>query len=167
MKNILEYKGYYAKVNYSAEDGVLFGKLEGINDLVNFESESAIEIEAEFQAAVDDYLEFCECMGKEPDKVYKGTFNVRIDPELHRKLAIKANKNDESLNATVEKAIRVYLVGNSESNVSLQQTIKVASSVLEKQPLYNKPIVKNSESRVIPFKFKKVKMLYEEERLVK
>ena len=70
--NILEYKGYYTKVEYSAEDKVLFGKIEGIKDLINFESESPAKIEEEFHSAVDDYLAFCKDLGKDPDTTYKG-----------------------------------------------------------------------------------------------
>ena len=66
-------------------------------------------VEKEFHAAVDDYLEFCKEIGKEPDKEYKGTFNVRISPELHKKLVIVAMKNGDTLNATVEKAIRRFV----------------------------------------------------------
>ena len=88
---------------------VLRGKVEGINDLVTFESESAEEIEMEFHSAVDDYLAFCEEVGKEPEKTYKGTFNVRIKPELHKVLASFAFKHGETLNATVEKAIEAFV----------------------------------------------------------
>ncbi len=66
MKNdVLEYKGYYAKVEYDATTHTLFGKIEGIRDLVTFEGGSLMEIDAEFHAAVDDYLAFCEEVGKE------------------------------------------------------------------------------------------------------
>jgi hypothetical protein len=58
MSNILRYKGYFTKINYSAEDKVLHGKIEGINDLVTFESNNANQIEQEFHKAVDDYLSF-------------------------------------------------------------------------------------------------------------
>lgn len=109
MKNVLEYKGYHTKIEFDSEDFVLRGKIEGINDLVNFESEDINGIEREFHEAVDEYLEFCKEVGKEPDKEYKGTFNVRINPELHRKLAIVAMKNGDSLNASVEKAISEYV----------------------------------------------------------
>ncbi len=109
MKDILEYKGYYTKVRYSVEDGVLYGEIEGINDLVTFESESAVEIKKEFENAVDDYLEFCARVGKEPDKTYKGTFNVRIEKSLHKELALIAFKSGESMNQIVEKAIRSYV----------------------------------------------------------
>ncbi len=104
--NILEYKGYYTKVEYSAEDRVLYGKIEGIKDLVNFESDRPDRVEEEFRHAVDDYLAFCKDLGTDPDKPYKGMFNVRVSPELHRKAAIAADQNGESLNAFVTRAIR-------------------------------------------------------------
>ena len=106
MENILEYKGYHTKIEFDTGSLTLRGKIEGINDLVNFESKNPEKIEEEFHNAVDDYLEFCKEVGKEPEKEYKGTFNVRIAPELHKKLVIFAMKNGESLNSAVEKAIR-------------------------------------------------------------
>ncbi|HCW22894.1 MAG TPA: toxin-antitoxin system HicB family antitoxin [Lachnospiraceae bacterium] len=107
--NILEYKGYYTKIEYNVEDRVLYGKIEGIRDLVNFESDNAADIENEFHAAVDDYLEFCKEVGKEPDKEYKGSFNIRINPELHRSLVGISFKNGRTLNATIEKALEEYV----------------------------------------------------------
>ena len=59
MKNLLEYKGYHTKIEFDCEDLVLRGKIEGIKDLVNFESTDISTVEEEFHAAVDDYLEFC------------------------------------------------------------------------------------------------------------
>lgn len=109
MKNLLEYKGYHTKIEFDSEALVLRGKIEGIKDLVNFESTDISTVKEEFHAAVDDYLEFCKEVGKEPDKEYKGTFNIRISPELHKKLAIVAMKNGDTLNATVEKAIVEYV----------------------------------------------------------
>lgn len=58
---------------------------------------------------MDDYLEFCKEVGKIPEKEYKGSFNIRIRPELHRALAVAAFKADESINRTVEKAIEAYV----------------------------------------------------------
>ena len=76
---------------------------------MNFESADISTVEEEFHAAVDDYLEFCKDVGKEPDKEYKGTFNIRISPDLHKRLAIVAMQNGDTLNATVEKAIVNYV----------------------------------------------------------
>lgn len=105
----LTYKGYVAEVHYSEEDKVLFGKIEGISDLVNFESESAKDIEEEFHKAVDDYLAYCEDVGKSPDKPYKGSFNVRITPELHKQAALYAVMRNKTLNTVVGEAIEGYL----------------------------------------------------------
>ena len=109
MNNVLKYKGYYAVVQYSAEDEVLYGKIEGINDLVSFESDNISDIKSEFESAVDDYIEYCREIGKEPEKAYKGSFNVRIPTELHKKLAISAISDNITLNQAVQQAIESYL----------------------------------------------------------
>lgn len=123
-KNILEYKGYHTSVEFDAEDCVLRGKIEGINDFVNFECVDIQNVEKEFHEAVDDYLEFCKEVGKEPDKEYKGSFNVRISPELHKKLANLAMVNGDTLNASVEKAIQEYVSDEHKREKHLQNTIK-------------------------------------------
>lgn len=113
MSNVLEYKGYHTKVVYDADANSLHGKIEGIKDFVNFETENIADVENEFHAAVDDYLALCEELGKSPDKEFRGTFNVRINPTLHRELALEADKREISMNQLVEKAIDRYLHGNA------------------------------------------------------
>lgn len=133
MKNILEYKGYLTKVEYSVEDQVLYGKIEGIKDLINFECEKASEVESAFHQAVDDYLAFCEDVGKESDRIYSGTFNVRISPELHKQISMMAFRNNESLNQTVENAINKHVNGISQTETKLTETIVTLSGVLFSQ----------------------------------
>lgn len=108
MNNVLSYKGYFAKVEYSAEDNVLFGKIEGINDLIDFEADNCTQLQKAFEEAVDSYLEFCKSVGKDPDKPYKGSFNVRVDPTLHKKLAEEAIVKETSLNDIVTQACLAY-----------------------------------------------------------
>ena len=117
--NVLEYKNYHTKVEYSAEDQVLYGKIEGIRDLVTFECESVFEVEAAFHEAVDDYLAFCAEKGKDPDKTYNGVFNVRIDPELHRTVALTADREGKPLNTYVREAIQEKVEGRSRTEVHL------------------------------------------------
>ena len=105
MKNILEYKGFLSTINYSSEDEVLYGKIEGINDLVSFEGESVKELKKTFKEAVEDYLETCSELGKNPLKTYNGSFNIRVKPEIHEKAVYKAKTQNISLNKFVEKAI--------------------------------------------------------------
>lgn len=114
--DILEYKGYHSRVEFDSVNKLLHGKIEGINDLVTFESCDLSEIENEFHKAVDDYLAFCEKNGLDPDKEYKGTFNIRITPELHKKLVELSFFRNESLNSTVEKAIDFYIQTDAQSN---------------------------------------------------
>lgn len=113
MKNraLLHYKGYTARPEYSAEDRVFYGTILGISDMVDFQSDSAKDLEEEFHKAVDDYLEFCAEIGKEPQKEYSGLFNVRISPELHREVSIFAQAEGITLNKAVEKAIRAMVQG--------------------------------------------------------
>lgn len=126
MANVLEYKGYHTKVTYEAESKTLRGIIEGISDYVDFETDSPDEVENEFHSAVDDYLAFCKEVGKNPEKEYKGSFNIRIKPELHKKLAITASKADESINRTVERAIESYIGEDGNNNHILISTVQNA-----------------------------------------
>ncbi len=104
--NLLEYKGYFGTIEFSLEDKILFGKIIGMKSLVSYEGTTLEELEKDFQGAVDDYLEVCENANITPEKTYKGSFNVRISPDLHKELAIYASSKHQSLNASVETAIR-------------------------------------------------------------
>lgn len=108
MSNILQYKNFYGSIEFSLEDSVLFGKLLYVNDLVTYEGETLQELHQAFCESVDDYIAFCEKMGKEPEKPFKGTFNVRISPELHKAAALKAAGEHISLNQLVSAAVESY-----------------------------------------------------------
>lgn len=105
MKDIMIYKNMIGSVHYSTEDEVFYGKIEGIEDSVSFEGASVDELKNSFHEAVEDYLELCEINNKTPQKTYKGSFNVRISPELHRKAAREAALRGISLNTFIENAI--------------------------------------------------------------
>ena len=62
------YKGYFTNVEYDKKDRIFYGKLENINDMINFHTDNYMEIKNEFHNAVDDYLDFCKEVGKEPEK---------------------------------------------------------------------------------------------------
>lgn len=109
----MTYQGYRGEVNYSDSDGVFYGKVYGINDLVTFEGTSVQELKKAFKEAVDDYLETCESIGKKPEKEYKGSFNVRVSSTIHRKAANYAQQQKISLNKAVERALRLLLSENS------------------------------------------------------
>ena len=110
MSDLLEYKGYYGTVEFSAADKVLFGKVLGIKGLISYEGNSVQNLKADFEGAVDDYLEMCAENGVEPEKAYRGNFNVRVSPELHKALAFYSASHGQTLNSTVEEALRRHVM---------------------------------------------------------
>lgn len=105
MNNTLTYKGYTGTVEVSEEDDCLFGKVLFIKSLLTYEGQSLDEIKADFRDAIDDYLELCKEKGWEPEKPFRGSFNVRLSPEVHRKLAIAAARRGETLNKYVSEVL--------------------------------------------------------------
>jgi len=92
-------------VEYSKEDSCLYGKVVGVKSLLSYEGDSVQALEADFRNVIDEYLADCKERNVEPEQPYKGTFNVRISPELHRNIAVYAMEHGKSLNAAVEEAI--------------------------------------------------------------
>lgn len=106
VNNNLHYKDYIGNVEFSEEDAIFHGKVVGIKSLISFEGDSVSAIIKDFHNAVDEYLDFCTQNGKKPEKPYKGSFNVRVGAELHRRAALVASERGVSLNTLVEDAIR-------------------------------------------------------------
>lgn len=105
MNNTMQYRGYVGSVEFSEEDDVFYGSVMGIRSLISYEGESAKELVANFHGAVDEYLEYCAEQNKKPETAYKGSFNVRISPELHKKLVVYATAHNMSLNSYVEQTL--------------------------------------------------------------
>ena len=114
MSDLIEYKGYSGTVEFSANDNTLFGKVIGINSLISYEGKSVKCLKEDFESAVDDYLDLCAEKGIEPEKTYKGSFNVRVSPELHKNLVLYSASHGQSLNSTVEEAIKRYVLDDVE-----------------------------------------------------
>jgi predicted HicB family RNase H-like nuclease len=104
--NYLHYKDYIGSVEFSEVDAVFHGKVVGVKSLISFEGDSVSAIIEDFHNAIDEYLEFCAETGKQPEKPFKGSFNVRIGTDLHRKAALAAFARGISLNTLVEDAIK-------------------------------------------------------------
>lgn len=109
MSSVMNYKGYVGSIEFSEEDQTLFGQVQGIRSLILYEGTSVKELVDDFHNAVDDYLDLCDKQDKEPERSYKGTFNIRISPELHKSAAIYAIDHKVSLNSVVEKALTSFM----------------------------------------------------------
>ena len=102
----MTYKGYHAIVEFDEEAKVLSGEVINTRDVITFEADSADQVEKAFQESVDDYLEFCQSRGEEPEKPFSGTFTVRMTPEEHRQVALEARRCGMSINAYVVERLR-------------------------------------------------------------
>lgn len=114
MNDILQYKDYYAEIHFSSENEVFFGKIIGINDLINFEADSVRGLKKAFIEATEDYIETCKQLNKIPEKTYKGSFNVRVPSDLHRKAALFASIKKISLNDFVRYALDSTILSESK-----------------------------------------------------
>lgn len=109
MSRTLQYKGYDGSVLYSAEDRLLHGRILGICDMVIYDGSDVRTLEKNFKGAVDEYLEFCRVEGRTPNKPFKGSFNVRLSQDLHKRAALYAEEHDLKLNTVVHDALQEYL----------------------------------------------------------
>lgn len=101
----MKYRGYAARIEYSEEDGCFVGHIAGIRDIVGFHGESVPELRSAFEEAVDDYLETCAKLGKEPQKSYSGRLMLRIPPALHAAVATAAETSGKSINQLVSEIL--------------------------------------------------------------
>ena len=102
----MEYKGYHATVEFDGEDGILVGRVVGLNDVIGFHAESVSEIASAFHSAIEDYLDTCAKIGKAPEKAYSGQLMVRVDPIVHAQAAKAAEITGKSLAQWTEEHLR-------------------------------------------------------------
>lgn len=107
--DVLEYKGYEGTAEIDVGRGVCRGRILFISDLVTYEAESPRQLKKEFQNAVDDYVRTCQQVGKEPQKPFKGLFNVRVPPSIHKAASVRSVCDGVSLNEIVVQALTAYL----------------------------------------------------------
>lgn len=110
MKRTLSYKGYHGSIEFSLNDNILFGQVININSLISYEGTTLDELKKDFKNAIDEYLKMCKEHNETPEKAYTGTFTVRLNPEIHQKLALYANEHNESLSTCVKRAITQMLI---------------------------------------------------------
>lgn len=124
MNNTMEYKGYVGTIEFSEEDMLFYGKVQGIRSLISYEGSDANELVNDFHNAVDTYLENCKREGKEPEVAYKGTLNVRLSADTHRRAAIYAMNHGQSLNSLIDMAIREKLgISNPDTEITREGAI--------------------------------------------
>ena len=105
----LSYRGYTASVDVDAQAEVFNGRVAGLRDVIHFRGASFHELNQALRTAIDDYLQWCEEVGQEPEKPYSGRILVRMDSELHRSVARYADKQGRSINQVMLDAVGSHL----------------------------------------------------------
>ena len=105
MTNTMSYKGYSARIEYDDDDSIFIGRIAGIRDGVGFHADTVEALREAFREAVEDYIETCARIGKEPQKAFSGQVMFRISPEVHRKAALAAELAGKSLNQWAEEVL--------------------------------------------------------------
>ena len=103
---MLNYKGYTGHIEFDDEAGLFHGEVVDTKDVVTFQGRSVDEIVQAFRDSVDDYLDFCEQRGEKPDKPFSGKFVLRMNPELHHAIHLKAIMAGKSLNKWVNDTLQ-------------------------------------------------------------
>ncbi len=103
---MMKYKGYIGHVAYDDDAKIFHGEVVGLKDIITFQGKSVNELEQAFKDSVNDYLAWCKERGEKPEKTFSGTFNLRIPPDLHAKIALQAQMAGLSLNSYVTERLR-------------------------------------------------------------
>ena len=105
MKDFMQYKGYYGSVHFDNKELILYGKIEFIRALASYEASDAKGLRKAFEDTVNEYLEACHVQKVDPETPFKGSLNVRLGPELHRRVAIAAEQHNLSINKYIVETL--------------------------------------------------------------
>jgi len=105
MKDCMQFKGYYGSVHFDEDELIFHGKIEFIRALVSYEATDARGLKNAFEEAVNDYLETCRSQNIDPEVPFKGSLNVRLGSELHRRVAIAAEQHHLSINKFIAETL--------------------------------------------------------------
>lgn len=125
MKTPLEYKGYLGSAEVNLTDNIVHGKLLFITDIVTYVADDIKNLKNAFEEAVDDYLQTCSEFGDEPNVPFKGTFNVRVGSDRHKKAALASNQQNTSLNDWICQSIDAYLALAQDRPITNNVTVNL------------------------------------------
>lgn len=107
--NLMHYKEYVAQVTLDEDSGLLHGRVMNTRDIITFEAKDLPRLRKEFERSVQDYLDWCRELGREPERPYSGNISLRIMPALHRNALAAAAEEGTSLNRWIEEQIEKAL----------------------------------------------------------
>jgi predicted HicB family RNase H-like nuclease len=101
----MKYRGYTARIDFEDQDNIFTGQLLGMSERIVFHGASVEELRADFEFAVDHYLQECMRSGKKPEKPAAGRVLLRLPPELHAAALVASAADGKSLNQWLVDAV--------------------------------------------------------------
>lgn len=118
---VLKHKGYQGSVEYNLEKERLEGKVLHVKSLITYAGNTIAELKASFEEEIEEYLADCEELGVEPEKPFCGTFQIRLDPNVHRKLAYNAAEAGVGFNQYVSDILNSSVESSSLNQDAITQ----------------------------------------------
>jgi predicted HicB family RNase H-like nuclease len=142
----MEHRGYTGVSFVDEESESLYGHVIGLRDVITFQGDSVAELSQSFRDSVDDYLEFCQSLGRSPEKPYSGRFLLRIPPALHRALSNAAEKTGVSINSLIESILESATAAKDWINREPAQKA-AASQLVGKYQMPGPPSLSGKDTR--------------------
>lgn len=117
---LFSYKGYTGEVEVDGEADVLTGEILNIRDVVTFEGDTVPEVKQAFRDSVDDYLDFCNELGRKANKPFSGKLAYRTTPERHRQIFMVAKNTGQSLNAWIDETLAIAAEKEGDRTISVE-----------------------------------------------
>ncbi len=90
MMNTMEINGYRAFIQYDPEIEMFRGEFIGLNGGADFYATDIDGLRREGEISLQVFLDMCQEDGVEPRKEYSGKFNLRVPPQLHAEMTVRA-----------------------------------------------------------------------------
>lgn len=102
---------HQARIEYDPDLDMFRGKILGLNGGADFYLRTPDELRTEFGESLALFLKVCREKGISPNKQYSGKFNLRLSPELHGKIAVRADTEGKSLNQWIAENLNEAVSG--------------------------------------------------------
>ncbi len=106
---IIMYKGYIGYVTHDRDESIYHGEVIGLDTMITFWGHTIEETRIALKDSVEVYLDWCIKRGIKPEKTYSGDIHLRVKPSLHKALALKAAKQETSINQILTNMVNQSL----------------------------------------------------------
>jgi predicted HicB family RNase H-like nuclease len=136
---MMRYKGYMGCSKVNEKEGLIFGEVVGLRDVITYQGRTVREARRAFRESIDLYLQTCSDEGIDPDRRFSGKLLIRTTPIVHRALAAHAKSHGVSINTFAEKILTRAIVKESSVPGPRQPAARAPSAKQKNESAARKP----------------------------